>query len=341
MNILIVKLGALGDVLRTTPLLTALKRKYSQSHVTWIVDARHREVLEGNPHIDALRVYDAGAARVLSGETYDLAVNLDKDDEALELIEAARAAEKAGFARDKDGRPCAVDSRSDYALRLGIDDELKFRLNKKSYQEISFEQLGMKFSGEEYVFCVPEEEMAFASSFLRSLPLSGNGALVGLNTGSGPRFAGKRLPSVTTAALAVLLKQRFGARVLVLGGEAEKERNAEITALSRGSAVDAGSHSVKRFAAIVKHCDLIVSGDTTAMHIAIAMKTPVVAYFASTCAPEIELYGRGRKIVSTLDCAPCYKKICPINEKCMTELSAEELCAAAGEALATLSGERR
>ena len=86
-----------------------------------------------------------------------------------------------------------------------------------------------------------------------------------------------------------------------------------------------GSHSIKIFAAIVKTCDLVVTGDTTAMHIAIAVKTPVVAYFASTCAAEIELYGRGRKVVSSISCAPCYKKICPIDEQCMKDMRAEEI----------------
>ena len=68
-----------------------------------------------------------------------------------------------------------------------------------------------------------------------------------------------------------------------------------------------------------------VTGDTTAMHIAIAVKTPVLAYFASTCAQEIELYGRGKKVVSGIACTPCYKKICPIDEQCMKDMKDEPL----------------
>ena len=89
--------------------------------------------------------------------------------------------------------------------------------------------------------------------------------------------------------------------------------------------VDTGSHPIRRFAAIVRACDLIVTGDTTALHMAIAVKTPVVAYFASTCAQEIEMYGRGHKIVSGISCAPCYKKICPIDEQCMKDMSVRQI----------------
>ena len=96
--------------------------------------------------------------------------------------------------------------------------------------------------------------------------------------------------------------------------------------MARDHAVDSGTHhTIHRFAAIASRMSCIVTGDTIAMHIAIAVKVPVVAFFGSTCASEIELYGRGEKIVSDLPCAPCYKKICPIDEKekCMSEVSSD------------------
>ena len=69
------------------------------------------------------------------------------------------------------------------------------------------------------------------------------------------------------------------------------------------------------------------------MHVAIAMKVPVVAFFGSTCAAEIELYGRGRKIVSAIECAPCYLRDCPIGERCMSELEPGVIVDACREAL--------
>ncbi|HTL70441.1 MAG TPA: glycosyltransferase family 9 protein [Candidatus Eisenbacteria bacterium] len=336
-EILIVKLGALGDVLRTTPLLTALKRRWPAARITWVVDPRHRGVLRGNALIDELLDYSPATLEALGRRRFDLAINLDKDDEALETMSRAVAARRMGFGLDAAGKLCALDSLSDYAYRLGIDDELKFRLNKKSYQEISFEQAGFRFEGEEYLFAVDGPTREAARAHLKQAGFRrGSGPVVGLNTGSGTRFAGKRLPEATWAELAERFICEAGATALLLGGQDEIERNGRIAAASaaRGLAVvNTGSHPIDRFAGIVGECDLVVSGDTTAMHIAIALKVPVVAYFASTCSAEIELYGRGRKVVSSISCAPCYKKICPIDEQCMKDMTAAELFAAARDVL--------
>jgi heptosyltransferase-2 len=93
---------------------------------------------------------------------------------------------------------------------------------------------------------------------------------------------------------------------LVLGGADEAERNAEILRRAEGRvrAIDAGTNnSIADFAALVDRLDLLVTSDSLAMHIAIARKVRVLAFFAPTSAAEIELYGRGEKIAST---APDY-----------------------------------
>ncbi len=327
-----VKLGALGDVLRTTPLLTALKKKRPGCEITWVVDAAHADILSGIGPIDRLLVYSKPTLSLLKKEKFDLAINLDKEPEALECLAAANAVKKMGFARDLAGRLAAADRLSDYAYRLGIDDELKFRLNQKSYQQISFEQLGLSFAGEDYLFSLDRESQIAADRLLaeKGIDLKNPpGPMIGLNTGAGRRFAGKKLPIMTYVELVRRFHDEFGATVLLLGGDDEIERNRQIEEMGSRPVINTGSGSIRRFAAIVKRCDLVVSGDTTAMHIAIAMKVPVVVHFGSTCAPEIELYGRGAKIVSRIACAPCYKRDCPIDEQCMKDVTVDEVLEAA------------
>lgn len=335
MKILIVKLGALGDVLRTTPLLTALKEKYPKSHITWVVDAGSADILAGNPLIDDVLCYTRATPGALARRPFDWAINLDKEPEALEAILAANAVHKKGFGRSEDGKLSPLDTLSDYAARLGIDDELKFRLNRKTYQEISFEQAGLVFRGEEYVFHADESSERAAKAHLKVLGFdhAKGRSVVGLNTGSGRRFAGKRLPVATFARLAERSVRELGSTVFLLGGEDEIQRNLEIQKIAAVPIVNTGSHPIRTFAGIVRECAAVLSGDTTAMHIAIAVKVPVAAYFASTCASEIELYGRGVKVVSGIECAPCYKSVCPIDEKCMTDLDPEVLFSALKEAL--------
>ena len=340
MNILIIKLGAMGDALRTTPLLTALKRSYPASKISWLVGAQCRPVLEKNPFIDTLFTYSSENVSVLKSDYFDLSVNLDKEPEALDAMMAIPSKKRMGFGRSGDEGLYALDPSSDYAVRLGVDDELKFRKNKKTYQEITFEQLGLQFHKEEYIFSTDPESLERAKRHLSRLgfePLSKDRLVVGLNTGSGSRFAGKRLPISTYLSLIEKFYTEISAIVFLLGGEDEIQRNSEIARASRFPVINTGSHPIRDFAAIVQMCDLVVSGDTTAMHVAIAVQVPVVAYFASTCASEIELYGRGQKVVSDISCAPCYKRICPIGEQCMKDMSAEAIFQASKEVLESVA----
>lgn len=337
MKILIIKLGALGDVLRTTPLLTALTAEYPQAHITWVVEKQHRVVLEGNPLIKTLLNYDDAVLEKLARETYDWAINLDKEPEALHAMESAKAPRKSGFKQDAQGRPVPADVHSEYAHRLGVDDTLKFLTNKKTYQEISFEQLGLKFGGEEYLFSVSESDRKQAATYLLSKGFDGLGSgkpVIGLNTGSGWRFAGKKLTREQLLALCESLVRELNATVLLLGGNEEKARNTWIEKNATVPVINTGSHPIGIFAAIVEKCRLVITGDTTAMHIAIAVKTPAIVHFGSTCASEIELYGRGRKLVSDLPCAPCYKRTCPLGEPCMQSWSAQTITQQAKEVLA-------
>ncbi len=336
MNILLIKLGALGDVLRTTPLLTALKSRHPSAHITWLVDAQCEEVLSGNPFIDELLPYSEKGLESLAKRNFDILINLDKEDEALDAAMRVPASKKMGFGRTPKGTLGALDPLSEYAYRLGIDDELKFKMNKKTYQQICFEQVGLEFKGEEYVFSMDKASHSYAQARLADLGVDIQNVprpIVGLNTGSGLRFAGKRLPVSAYVELTRRFTSELGATVFLLGGKDEVERNAQIKRRARCRVVNTGSHPIRPFAAIVKQCDLVVSGDTTAMHIAIAVKVPVVAYFGSTCAQEIELYGRGRKLVSSIECSPCYKHLCPIDEQCMKDMNADEILRSAKELL--------
>ncbi len=332
-KILIIKLGAMGDVLRTTPLLQALKRQYPKSEISWLVNHDFREILEGCPFLDHLYSDDAQAMTILGRERFDLSICLDKEEPALQAVMAIPAEIKTGFGKDAFGNLVPLDKRSEYAVRLGIDDELKFRQNQKTYQEISFEQVGLVFEKEEYSFEVSDLERAYARRVYRNLGIDVASdlaerslAIIGLNTGSGSRFAGKKLPLNAYIHLAERLTKEGGLRVVLLGGPQEKERNAQIEKSASAKIYNPGCHhTIKQFAAIVGHCDLVITGDTLAMHIAIAMKKEIIAFFASTCAAEIELYGRGTKLVSELECAPCYLRVCPIDEKCMKIFPVERI----------------
>src|SRR5262249_21007110 len=88
---------------------------------------------------------------------------------------------------------------------------------------------------------------------------------------------------------------------------------------------------------IVANCDLVVTGDTLAMHIAIGLRVPVLVILGPTCHQEIELYGRGAKIISDFPCSPCYLQICPLEVTCMDATPASAVFDAAARLLAERS----
>jgi heptosyltransferase II len=147
---LIVKLGAMGDVLRTTTLLRALP-----GPVTWVTRPASLPLLAGIPQIGTLLTLDAAAQ--LRGRHFGLAACLDDEPEACRLLDLVTAERQVG-AFLADGRVQYSESaRSWYDMglisRFGKEraDELK-RLNRRSYQEHLFAIFGLPFRGEDYVF---------------------------------------------------------------------------------------------------------------------------------------------------------------------------------------------
>jgi lipopolysaccharide heptosyltransferase III len=323
-RILIIKLGASGDVLRTTPLLRALKRRYPQSHVTWLVEPESVPLFQSNPLIDRILTPGLDTWTRLLVERYFLLLCLDKADRATALAMRVQADRKAGFGMTQDGTLCVLNPEAEYALMLGVSDELKFHRNRKSYQQVMFEAAGLEYQGEEYVLEVEDEAAAWAAELGRTLRARGR-PVIGIHTGAGPSFAGKIWPVRHTAELARRLHGELECTVLLLGGTRERERNEEIARLAGDAVVDTGSHPFARFAALVDLCDAVVSGDTLSMHVAIARRKQVVALFGSTCAWEIDLYGRGEHVVTEAECSPCYLQTCPIGEICMERISVQRV----------------
>jgi len=324
-RILIIKLGATGDVLRTTPILRPLRRKYGKCHVTWMVDEVAAPLLKHNPLIDKVLTPDLGAAMRLLAQDFDLLICLDKEDVAIGLATQVRAKTKLGYGMTPQGTLTAFNPESEYAIMLGISDELKFRVNQKTYQQIIFEMLGLEYRADEYALFLPPPALEWAGEMRGRLGLESR-TVIGLNTGAGPRFAGKAWPISHLIECCRVLGHRPGTAVLLLGGPDEVERNQAIMRQVDGNVADAGcDHSLTRFAALIGLCDAVVVGDTMAMHLAIAQQKPIVVLFGSTCPQEIDLYGRGRKIVADIECAPCYLRTCPIQEKCMKSITPQQV----------------
>lgn len=282
-KICIIKLKSAGDVVRTTPIL----RAFPDCRISWITDEKSYPFIKGNSLIqDVFLIRDLP---VLGG--FDALYNFDEDESACKMAESISAGLKKGYGW-RNGGFYPFDRDSEYAYRLTQDNHLKFRLNKKTYQQIIFEMAGLSWSGEDYVLNFrPDNKIIHR---------------VGLNYMAGEKFPNK-----------IWVNWR------------------DLPGLFPGVSVQVKFGEPIEYINWINSCEVIVTGDSLGMHIALALGKKVIALFGETSMNEIEMYSRGIKLSAGFSCSPCYKKKkCDIRPSCMEAISAQ----AVGEAIMRLSG---
>lgn len=172
-QVCIIKLDGMGDILRTTPILW----RFQDDDVTWITEKASVSLLENNSFIKT--VIPISEITDVRNFMFDELYNFDEDKRACLLAMNIRAEKKKGYGL-KDGRYFPFDSDSQYAYGLSKNDELKFKLNKKTYQQIIFEMAGFKWKDEDYLLGYkPKSKIQYA---------------VGINYLAGDKFPNKAWP---------------------------------------------------------------------------------------------------------------------------------------------------
>lgn len=206
------------------------------------------------------------------------------------------------------------------------------RENLRSYQEIIYEICGFLPPIQKPNLFLPEDIAGWSGRlFKRSISKNkGNPVFVGINTGSGRRWPKKMLDEkAIIKVIKLLLKDNPSWHIILLGGPQEAEKNKRIAkAIHSAKVLDLGcNHSVLHFSAIAGRCDVILTGDTLALHIASALDVPCVALFGPTSISEIYDYnGLIRKMSARLDCLCCYGD-CDKTDNCMSKFCAEQITA--------------
>ena len=318
-RILIIKLASIGDVLRTTCILSGLKEKYASSHITWLSEENAAPILEGHQYIDELvSVAHYETPFRLQTETYDMMVNLDSSRFSCQLATFANGKEKFGFGLDESGHVCTLNKEAEEWFFMGLSDELK-KANQKTYQEITLEICKLSTSSNhEIVLNLKSQEIEFGHDFVRKHGLGGR-TIIGLNTGAGNRWQNKVWPESHFVDLIGLILNNTDFGILLLGGPEENLRNKQIMKkIGSKRVVNSGTdHTLREFASILNTCQVFVTGDTLALHIGIGLKKAVICLVGPTSATELDLYGMGEKITAEMDCLCCYLTRCDIHPNCM------------------------
>lgn len=314
-RILIIKLGALGDVIRTTPLVVKMRKLYPDCHITWLTQSP--EVLP-QQEIDHILKPDAFALFLLSNATFDIAINLDKELEACLLLYKTTAAEKYGY-NWSEGKIVPATPAAEHKIMTGFFDELS-KKNTKSYLEEIFEICHLTFEYEPYLINKNETLAAEWKSKIGNLAKGKK--IIGLNTGCGPRWNTRLWSNASWETIAQLLVQN-GYFPLFLGGSLEHEKNSAFA--NNTGAHYPGHFSLEEFIALTDACDTVVTQVSMMMHIATALQKRMVLMNNIFNPYEFELYKRGEIIRPASGCECYYGNSCKRGESCMNDLTPNEV----------------
>ena len=327
-RILIVKLDAMGDVLRTTALLPPLAAAHPRAAITWITRRESRPLLERNPYISEILTYGDDALVQLEARTFDRVINLDAGKTSAALAAAANASRKDGFVLDPRGFVQPTNAAARRWLEMGVFDDLK-RQGRRTYQDLMADIIDVAGCPHGYVLELTKQERAVGLSHLRRLGVDFKRPLIGLNTGAGRRWELKQWREDGYLNLIERLARKHDVQFVLLGGPEERERHERLRAGSNHVLIDAGcDNPVRHFAALVGACDLVITGDTLAMHLSLALRRRTIVLFGPTSSAEIELYGLGEKVVPRMDCLSCYKMTCDFVPNCMDLITTDMVEAA-------------
>jgi heptosyltransferase-2 len=312
-TVLLINLDAMGDVLMTTCMLAPLRRLYPDALLTWVTLPKHAALLENNPLIDRVWPYDFQTVSTLEAMEFDLLLNVDKGHPSCALASKVTAVEKRGFALNKTGVVVPLNEEAAHLYRLGVDDHLKFVVNTRTGQDLLAEALCLPYERDRYVLALTEAEQGFVDRYRESQGIDSSLLAIGIQTGTSDQYPLKSLRVEQVADLISRIRGRYpDAPILLLGGPGEEERNNAIAQVSGESVIKTPTTEGLRSGILyIAACDALISPDTGALHIGIALGKWCVGWFNISCAQEIDLFDRGVKVTTPLDCSPCWRRECP------------------------------
>ena len=330
-KILIISLDALGAVLSFTSILPAIKRKFPISTINWITLQSSEKILFNNPLIDKVWVWNDENRMILRQISFDFLFNADKTNYACAFANEIKATNKLGFLLNDDGKIIPANKSAMYNYLMGNDDSLKFRQNQRSGIDIIHETFELDYQRDEYQFFFTDEEKEFIESYKKEIQYDSSKTYVGFNTGCSTLFPNKKMTIEQHIYLIQKLSENKSLKIVLLGGKEDTERNQQIIEglpeNIRNDVINTPTtFGLRRGACFMDITDAVITGDSFGMHLAIALKKFVIAWFGLSCWTEIELYGRGVKLYQeNLECSPCWKRVCPYDLECIKMIDLDRI----------------
>jgi lipopolysaccharide heptosyltransferase II len=327
-KVLFFKPGAIGDLLHTLPALKALKQKFPAALVTAVVSPGLEPLIQGTSVADRVLVFDKSHFKKsvkdfidfglqLRREQYDLFVDMQPSARSFALRLICNAQRSLVYRKQK---------------RAGRGEP---RLHAVENFMETLRPVGVTGPADDMELPVKEEARCAVDRFLFGLHVDGSRPLIALNCSVGAARPARNWFPERFAALADRLIRDLGAAVVFVGGPEDRELIQSVMAAMKETAASAaGWLSISESAALLARCACLVSSDTGPLHLATAVRTPVVGLFGSTDPLRTGPVGRGHQVLlKELSCAPCEEKHCPLGTRaCMEAIGVDDVLAAVRKA---------
>lgn len=344
MNILIVKLSAIGDVVHALPFLEALRKGFPGAAVDWVVEEDASQILLGHPALDRViisrrkwwqrRLRTAGNhlsvlrdifhfLSELRSSNYDLVIDLQGLFKSGTLVGLSRGKRKIGMTGFREGAGLFLNERP-----IPVDDG---RHAIERYLQVA-EYIGCGAGGQGGRIPFTKRDRDSIDVVLDHHGIQ-HKPLVGINPMA--KWPTKLWEPKQFATLASRIQDVLGHEVVFTGSQRDRPVIGRMIQTMPTHPLNlAGLISLKELAYLYTRCTLAVTTDTGPMHMAAAMGCPVVALFGPTSPLRTGPYGEGHQVIRTgIECSPCFKKRCD-HMSCMKEIGVEQVFEAVKKALA-------
>jgi 3-deoxy-D-manno-octulosonic-acid transferase/heptosyltransferase-1 len=347
MNILIIKMSAIGDVIHTLPALNALRRHFPDARITWLVEEAASGLIDSHQAVDRVLVSrrqrwvkgllgrfcakNAAAIfsfmRELRDTEYDLVIDFQGLMKSAVMAGLCRGQRKIGYNKTREFSYLILNDR---ILPYDMDKHAIFRyLNLLTCVGIDRSEI---------VFKIPfgEGERLRIRWMLQEAGWTGE-PVVAINPGT--KWKTKLWDAAKFSRLTDMVKEDQKSFVVFTGNQADKKEITKVISNVKNRCVDfSGRTDLKELAALYEISRCVVSTDTGPMHLAAAVGTPVVALFGPTAPWRTGPFGEGHHVLrANLSCSPCFRKKCD-SIACMRDISTQRVFKSVEKILERSSG---
>ncbi|MGZ3636172.1 MAG: glycosyltransferase family 9 protein [Syntrophales bacterium] len=340
MNILIVKLSAIGDVIHTLPSLAALRKLYPEANITWVIEDASADIISGHSYLDRVIVShrkqwikDLKNGRIskpireirtfisdLRRQPYDLVIDFHGLVKSAAIVLLSSGKRKLGY-----------DSMQELS-GLFLNEKIPEDMNKHAIDRyLDFlRHLGADAREPEYLIPIREENISRVDELLQRNAIDKKDSFVAVSPVA--LWDTKLWADEKFAALCDRIVEELKVSVVFTGSEGDKLER--IQSRMKALSVNLGGKTTLRdLAYLYRRSSLLVTTDSGPMHLAAAMGTPVIALFGPTDPSRTGPYGKGHVVIrGGLSCSPCLLKKCD-SMKCMHDISVDEVFHAVKEKL--------